>query len=570
MRKNNIKLTIMKRTGILLIVLLAIVTGISEVNFAVAENIQQNSVIKVLTTPDLYTLAEKWSKEFSTLNPNKSVEIIEINEDDIPDILFANNNITFISEKYAELLNKESIWRIVIGRSVVVPVVNAKNPYIDQLKICGVDQLTLSKAIKNPDECNWGRILKDGNSIPIHIYIPENEMIKTSLNGFLGLDDFNANILKNESEIISAVQNDPYAIGFCNIKEIIKSDELAIVDNIAILPIDKNGNGTIDYFEDIYKDLSSFTRGVWIGKYPKALSSDIYTVCSAQPNNEIGIDFLKYVLSDGQQFLKESGYSELVFGERQMKLDKLRFEEATLEATSDQYASYKILLLVIAGLIAVGIIIGVFVRFYRNNKSLGEDDLVSDSKSMNENSFKTPNGLYFDKTHTWTFMEENGMVKMGVDDFLQHITGPLSKIVMRNPGEKIKKGDSILTLIQDGKQLMVKAPVSGVIAEINEDLNINSEYINKSPYNQGWIYKIEPSNWLREIQFMSMAQNYRNWLKDEFVRLKDFIAGSVNVSSLRYESVVLQDGGEITDNVLSKMGPEVWEDFQTKFMDANK
>ena len=34
--------------------------------------------------------------------------------------------------------------------------------------------------------------------------------------------------------------------------------------------------------------------------------------------------------------------------------------------------------------------------------------------------------------------------------------------------------------------------------------------------------------------------------------------------------LVLQDGGELSDNILSNLGPEVWEDFQTKFIDPSR
>ncbi len=35
-------------------------------------------------------------------------------------------------------------------------------------------------------------------------------------------------------------------------------------------------------------------------------------------------------------------------------------------------------------------------------------------------------------------------------------------------------------------------------------------------------------------------------------------------------NVILQDGGQLTDNVLADLGPEVWEDFQTNFIDKSK
>ena len=69
---------------------------------------------------------------------------------------------------------------------------------------------------------------------------------------------------------------------------------------------------------------------------------------------------------------------------------------------------------------------------------------------------------------------------------------------------------------------------------------------------------------------MLMSEKYAEWLKDEFVRLKDFISASAKSNNLVYARVILQDGGELTDNVLADLGPEVWEDFQTQFIDTSK
>jgi hypothetical protein len=78
---------------------------------------------------------------------------------------------------------------------------------------------------------------------------------------------------------------------------------------------------------------------------------------------------------------------------------------------------------------------------------------------------------------------------------------------------------------------------------------------------------IEPSNWLREIQFLSMSEKYKTWLTDEFSRLKDFLIATLKINAPENVHVVFQDGGALQDNVLADLGPEVWEDFQTKFMD---
>ena len=97
-----------------------------------------------------------------------------------------------------------------------------------------------------------------------------------------------------------------------------------------------------------------------------------------------------------------------------------------------------------------------------------------------------------------------------------------------------------------------------------------SSMINSSPYSDGWIYMIEPSNWIREIQFLFMAEKYKKWLKDEFSRLKDFLSVFVKPGTVEYAHVILQDGGDLIDNLLSDLGPEVWEEFQTNFIDTSK
>jgi glycine cleavage system H lipoate-binding protein len=167
-------------------------------------------------------------------------------------------------------------------------------------------------------------------------------------------------------------------------------------------------------------------------------------------------------------------------------------------------------------------------------------------------------------------MEQNGVVKVGIDDFLQHITGTITRIKMKSQGEKVKKGEQILSIIQNGKQLNLYSPISGIIREQNKSLDSNSSIINSSPYNEGWIYKIEPTNWLRENQLLFMADKHKQYIKNEFSRLKDFLAAVLKTDAEKYPQIVLQDGGELRDGILSDLGPEVWEDFQTKYIDPSR
>jgi hypothetical protein len=138
---------------------------------------------------------------------------------------------------------------------------------------------------------------------------------------------------------------------------------------------------------------------------------------------------------------------------------------------------------------------------------------------------------------------------------------------MKQPGERIRKGKPILSIIQDGKQLDVCAPVSGTIREHNRILTSDTSILNSSPYSDGWVYRIEPANWLSEIPSFFMGQKYKEWLKGEFTRLKEFFTDPLRPETLEYAHV-LQDGGELKDSILADYGPETWEEFQRNFMDV--
>ena len=66
-----------------------------------------------------------------------------------------------------------------------------------------------------------------------------------------------------------------------------------------------------------------------------------------------------------------------------------------------------------------------------------------------------------------------------------------------------------------------------------------------------------------------MADKYKTLLKNEFSRLKDFFATiTIKSETPQYALITLQDGGALKDGILADFGPEVWEDFQTKFIDV--
>lgn len=527
--------------------------------------------ISVLSSPDLFDLSSFWAREFNSLNPSAKIRVIyspvvktsELNVD---------AKLGFISQEYYSAIKNQALWKEVIGRDVLVPVINSNNPFLAEIFKQGIAPGKLVQIFTHPEHRNWATLLKEVKNAPLNYYLINDISIKARIVNFLQLDQIPADGTEKTSgkELVAAIQKDPLGFGFCRLTDIVDSGNRQIVENIKLMPIDRNFNGTIDYSEKIYDNLNVFTRGVWIGKYPKALFSNIYAISPTQPSNEIQLAFMKWVLTDGQQIINSKGYSDLALNERQTKVDELISGNIDLVVPASEKSKLKMILLIMAGFVVISFILDKVLNYIKNKNVPASVAAPVFQPVFNEETVSLLNGLYFDKTHTWAFMKKNGLVKIGIDDFLQHVTGPITQIKLKKPGDKIKKGEPVFSIIHDGKQLNINAPVSGVIKEQNQLVNCKSCLINTSPYSDGWIYTIEPSNWIREIQFLFMGDIYKKWLKDEFARLRDFLSVYAKPGSLEYGHVILQDGGEIADNPLSDLGPEVWEEFQTNFIDTSK
>jgi len=222
---------------------------------------------------------------------------------------------------------------------------------------------------------------------------------------------------------------------------------------------------------------------------------------------------------------------------------------------------------VLAVIAAVTLLAWVIYRITKAVNGEPEAVVFKPSAAFSLRTLVTPAGLMYDRSHAWTFMEKDGTVKVGIDDFLQHVTGSVSRVRMKACGEKVRKGDHIVSIIQNGKKLDIQSPVSGTIVARNERLANGASILNSSPYDEGWIYSMEPDNWETESRFMIAAGKYGEYLREEFGRIRDFLAVMPGINEPRLAQVVLQDGGEFKDGLLEEFGPEIWEEFQMKFLD---
>jgi glycine cleavage system H protein len=180
---------------------------------------------------------------------------------------------------------------------------------------------------------------------------------------------------------------------------------------------------------------------------------------------------------------------------------------------------------------------------------------------------RIPQGFFYSNYHTWAYLQKSGIARVGMDDFLQHVTGEIKFGYLTPQGTFIKKGGLLAKIDQDGKQLQIFSPLSGIITRINTDLSESPEILNEDPYGKGWICMIRPLEWKTETNSYYLAEEAVSWTKKELDRFKDFLAVSVVKHSPEPSMVFLQDGGELRDQPLAELPNEIWNEFQKAFLD---
>jgi glycine cleavage system H protein len=130
-----------------------------------------------------------------------------------------------------------------------------------------------------------------------------------------------------------------------------------------------------------------------------------------------------------------------------------------------------------------------------------------------------PDDLYYHKEHFWAKVEGD-MVVVGTNDFAQKLAGQIVYVEMPPEGRVVEQGKPCGSM-ESGKWVgRIYAPVSGKVKSSNQDLEENPELINESPYEKGWICKINPSNLQEELKNLLKGDSLKEFIKSEIIRVK--------------------------------------------------
>jgi glycine cleavage system H protein len=125
-----------------------------------------------------------------------------------------------------------------------------------------------------------------------------------------------------------------------------------------------------------------------------------------------------------------------------------------------------------------------------------------------------PENLKYTKDHEWIRMDDDFVGVCGITDHAQESLTDIVFVDLPEVNVDLKKHDQAAVVESVKAVSNVYCPVSGRIIEVNSDLEEKPELINRDPYGEGWIFKIEVKS-KSDLDDLMDADSYRTFVEEE-------------------------------------------------------
>jgi len=263
----------------------------------------------------LYPLAVKWAEEFKKLHPDVKIDISAGGAGKgMTDVLNGMMDIGMVSREIYPEEVKRGAFSFSVAKDAVVPVVNAKNPIITDILAQGLKPEIANHIWITGKVKVWNQAFTSKVKAPIHVYTRSDACGAAEVWAkFFGKkqEDLLGSGVYGDPGLALAVKKDQLGIGFNNIGYAYDYKTKQQVAGIRVLPIDLNKNGKIDEDENFYDSMDKLIAAIAAGKYPSPPARELYFVTKNQPQKKVVVEFIRWILSEGQKYVLETGYINL-------------------------------------------------------------------------------------------------------------------------------------------------------------------------------------------------------------------------------------------------------------------
>ena len=121
------------------------------------------------------------------------------------------------------------------------------------------------------------------------------------------------------------------------------------------------------------------------------------------------------------------------------------------------------------------------------------------------------NQLKYTKTHEWLRLDGTTST-VGITQHAQEEISDVVFVELPKVGRVVKQGEETAVVESVKSAFSIYAPVSGTITQVNNALTDDPDLINRSPYEQGWIFVLDVKNPAEAATLLDAGQ-YERWVK---------------------------------------------------------
>lgn len=292
---------------------------------ATVEGGELQGTIKVSGAWALYPMMVTWAEEFQKIYPRVRVDVSAGGAGKgVADALANVVDIGMVSREIKPEEIAQGAFFVRVVKDAVFVTTNEKNPVWRDLSAKGVERQTLIDLWINADAMTWGEIAGTDSDDVVNVYTRSDACgAAETLARYLGgaQEDLAGTAVYGDPGLAEAVKTDRLAIGYNNLNYAYDASTGLPVGGVRIIPLDVNENGQVDPDEDL-SSKSQALGAILAGVYPSPPARDLYLMTKDEFQGLVS-EFVRWILTDGQQYVEEAGYIRLTDAQIQESLDKL-------------------------------------------------------------------------------------------------------------------------------------------------------------------------------------------------------------------------------------------------------
>ena len=275
----------------------------------------------------LYPLMVEWAGEYQAIHSGIKIEVSAGGAGKgMTDALSGMVDLGMVSrEIYPEEAAKGAVW-VAVARDAVVVTVSNDNPHLEEIMARGVTPSLLRKLFITGEISTWGQIIDRLNITDvIDLYTRSDACgAAATFAQYLGYnqEDLLGVGVFGDPGLVEAVKRDSLSLGYNNVNYAYDITTGKPVDGVRVAPLDINEDGRISQEEDFYIDRTTMIEAIAKGLYPSPPSRDLNLVTKDKFKG-IVLDFVRWILTDGQESAVTAGYVPISPERRAQELAKL-------------------------------------------------------------------------------------------------------------------------------------------------------------------------------------------------------------------------------------------------------